>query len=180
MEANESRQDNIHAALDILRNPALPADDKLRMVFRERELLDDRICWPWAVWCVREAKPFFFSDEASRALFDVVECWSRGEASKEELRTAYVAARKIPLTHKYVDCANGRSAVFALAAHNAYDATGEAARAAGYWATYYHLIDWDDEYYETEFDAAYDGGYQEAREAQVARLIKMVEKGIAL
>jgi hypothetical protein len=79
-------------ALDILRNEAVPANDRLWLVCRA-ELIDARTLRLFAVWCARQALALVDDpDPLSVAACDVAERYANGEATAEELSAAGGAA----------------------------------------------------------------------------------------
>jgi hypothetical protein len=79
-------------ALDILRIDACPAIDRLWLVLRDG-WIDDRTLRLFAVWCVRQALALVTTpDPRSVNVCDVAERFANGQATREELRAAGIAA----------------------------------------------------------------------------------------
>lgn len=76
--------------LDILKLPDVPVKDKFWAVLRE-EFIDTKTLRLFVVWCARRAQ-HLMTDERSLKALDVAEKCAHGEATKEELRAARVAA----------------------------------------------------------------------------------------
>ncbi len=171
-------------ALDILRIETIPPKDCLWVVCRDG-LLSDNIFRLFAVKCARQVQHLMTDPRSLKAL-DVAEAFAYGKATQDEVKDAWAAARAAADAARAaadaawaaadaawaaVDAA--RAAAWAAAdaawaaadaawaadaARAAADAAGEAADAA--WAA---------------ADAAW-AAVDAARAAQVAQLIKMIEK----
>jgi len=105
---------------------AVPAKDILWLLLR-REFLSEKDLRLFAVWCAREALKLVENpDERIIEACNMSEKFANGEATQEELHTAYAAAYAAYSTH----AAYYASAYTARAARAAYYASDYAARAA--------------------------------------------------
>ncbi len=101
-------------AVDILKNGAVPAQDRLWVVLRT-DLISERVMRLFAVWAYRQTLKFLPNqDPRCIEAASVAERFANGQASSEELSAAYLAAHS--------------------AAHSAYLAADSAARSASYLA----------------------------------------------
>ncbi len=80
-------------AVDLLRNESIPFADRLWCVLRT-EVTSERVMRLFAVWSYRQTLAFVKEpDPRSVACADVAERFANGEATQEELETAWSAAR---------------------------------------------------------------------------------------
>jgi hypothetical protein len=151
-------------ALDILRIETIPPKDCLWVVCRDG-LLSDNIFRLFAVKCARQVQHLMTDPRSLKAL-DVAEAFAYGKATQDEVKDAWAAARAA------ADAARA-AADAAWAAADAAWAAVDAARAAA-WAAADAAWAAADAAAEAA-DAAW-AAVDAARAAQVAQLIKMIEK----
>lgn len=77
-------------AVTILKNAAIPHEDRLWVVLRP-EIISERAMRLFAVGCARQVQHLMKDERSLRAL-DVAEAYANGNATKEELDAARVAA----------------------------------------------------------------------------------------
>ena len=110
-------------ALTILKNEAIPFEDRLWVVCRN-EFISDRTMRLFAVWCARQVQ-HLMADKRSIDALDVAERFANGQATQAELEAACVAMAAAR------DAARDAARAAARAARAAArDAAGAAAQAA--------------------------------------------------
>ena len=134
-------------ALDILRMDNIPSADKFWVVFHEN-IIDDRTLRLFAVWCARQVQ-HLMKDPRSLSALDIAEKFATGEASEEDLRSAWAAARD-------------------AARDAAWDAASDAAEAAARASA-------SDAAWNAAWDAARDAAWDAAMAAQIAQLVQTIE-----
>ena len=80
-----------HTILTILDHSEIPFEDKLWVIFRN-DFVSDKLMRLFAVWCARQVQHLMTDTRSIKAL-DVSESFANGNATKEELYAAWVAAR---------------------------------------------------------------------------------------
>lgn len=172
-------------ALDVLRHPAVPAQEKLWLVLRP-SWLPDRILHESAVWCAEQALALVEQpDPRSVAAPAVKRRWLDGKATDRELLAAKAAAwlaaqdaARVAAEGAEQDAAwaAAKAAAWAAAWAAAVDAAGLAARVAAWDAARAdaRTATWDD-----ARTAAWAAAWLAARDAQVSHLIEVIEAASA-
>jgi hypothetical protein len=113
--------------LNVLRDPRVPAEDKIWLATR-RNMLSDKTARLFAVWCAREAiKVSGWGDPRSLKAIEVAEAFAHGKAAKTELAAAYAAAAAADAAAYAAAYAAAAAAYAAAAAAAAYAAAAAAA-----------------------------------------------------
>jgi len=172
-------------AIDILKFDAAPTEDRLWVVLRTG-WIDDKTLRLFAVWCAREAlKLVDEPDQRSLDACDVAERYANGEATDDELPAARSAARAAAWSAAGAAArdaawsAAGAAAWYSAGAaawYSAWSAAGDVARYAARYAASAAARDATAAWYAAR-DAARAAARAAARDAQVKKLIEMLEEG---
>jgi len=160
--------------LDILKKSEIPAADRIWVVCR-RELLSDKLLRLFAVWCARQTKQ---PDERSINAINVAEAYAKGLADFADLSDANDSAWSAAINSKSAATRDAaRAAAWSTTSDSvkaASKATASAVESAAGWAAGWAAA--SDSVSAAASAAAWDAASAAARDAQVVKIIEMIEE----